>query len=128
MMDWEPGRSADWTQFASLFFPGTTLIAAARPAKRQTIEEFIARMTRLAEGGTLTTFRERMLGSIIHVFGNVAVAIAACDMVENAQTVTRDVSGFLFIRDGGQWRIAGQAWDLETPQTPLPPELGSAPG
>jgi hypothetical protein len=37
--------------------------------------------------------------------------------------VTRDVSGFLLIRDGGEWRIAGQAWDLETPDKGIPADL-----
>lgn len=127
-MDWEPGRPADWARFASLFFPESTLIAAARPAKRQSIEAFVERMKGLEANGMLRSFRERMLGSAIHVFGNVAVAIAACEMVENELEITRDVSGFLFIRDGGEWRIAGQAWDLETPEKPVPREWSGASG
>jgi Domain of unknown function (DUF4440) len=127
-MDWEPGRPADWARFASLFFPETTLIAAARPAKRQSSEAFVERMKALEASGTLRSFRERMLGSAIHVYGNVAVAIAACEMVENERDISRDVSGFLLIRDGGEWRIAGQAWDLETPEKSLPRELGGPSG
>jgi Domain of unknown function (DUF4440) len=122
-MDWEPGRSADWSRFSSLFFPETTLIPAARPAKRQTIDAFIKRMKGLEANGTLRSFRERMLGSTIHVYGNVAVAVAACEMTKNDQEITRDVSCFLFVRDEGEWRIAAQAWDLETPSQPIPPEL-----
>jgi Domain of unknown function (DUF4440) len=126
-MDWEPGRPADWSRFASLFFQNTTLIPAARPARRQTVEEFIERMKGLEEKGRLRTFRERMLGSTIHVFGNIAVAIAACEMTENEEAVTRDVSGFLFIRDDKEWLIAGQAWDLETSVKAIPADLASAP-
>ncbi len=122
-MDWEPGRPADWERFRSLFFPNTTLIPSARPAKRQTIDDFIERMKGLEQNGMLRSFRERMLGSTIHVYGNVAVAIAACEMTENEQETTRDVSGFLFIRDGGEWRIAAQAWDLETPEQTIPTQL-----
>lgn len=33
-------------------------------------------------------------------------------MTENRETVTRDVSGFLLVKDGDTWRIAAQAWDL----------------
>jgi Domain of unknown function (DUF4440) len=124
-MDWEPGRSADWSRFSSLFFPETTLIPAARPAKRQTIDAFIERMKGLEANGTLRSFRERMLGATIHVYGNVAVAVAACEMTENDQETTRDVSCFLFVRDEDEWRIAAQAWDLETPSQPIPPELSS---
>jgi hypothetical protein len=47
-MDWEPGRSADWSRFSSLFFPETTLIPAARPAKRQTIDAFVERSSALS--------------------------------------------------------------------------------
>jgi hypothetical protein len=124
-MDWEPGRPADWTRFGSLFFPDTTLIPAARPAKRQTIDAFMERMKRLEANGSVRSFRERMLGSNIHIYGNVAVAVAACEMIENGQQITRDVSCILFIRDGGEWKIAAQAWDLETPTQPIPPELST---
>jgi hypothetical protein len=124
-MDWEPDRPADWSRFTSLFFPETTLIPAARPAKRQTIDAFVERMKGLEADGTLRSFRERMLGSTIHVYGNVAVAVAACEMTENDQETTRDVSCFLFVRDEGEWRIAAQAWDLATSTQPIPPDLSA---
>jgi hypothetical protein len=37
--------------------------------------------------------------------------------------VTRGVGAFLFIKDAGKWRIAGQAWDLETEDNPIPAPL-----
>lgn len=78
-------------------------------------------MKGLEANGTLRSFRERMIGSNIHTNGNVAVAVAACEMIENDQEVTRDVSCILFIHDGGEWKIAQQAWDLETSTKLIPP-------
>lgn len=56
-LDWTPERPADWSTFAGAFFPGATLIAAARPAKRQTVEAFVERMKGLARS-TLPRFEE----------------------------------------------------------------------
>jgi hypothetical protein len=122
-MQWAPGRPADWEAFRSTFFPGTTFVPAARPAQRKTVEEFIARMKSLEADGKLKTFHETMLGTTVHVFGNVAVALGACEMLENGEGVTRDVGAFLFVKDGGGWKIAGQAWDLETEFNPIPAHL-----
>jgi hypothetical protein len=120
---WSPGKPADWDAFRAGFFPDTTLIPAARPARRKSVEQFIARMQTLAADGTLTHFHETMLGVTIHVYGNVAVALAGCEMLENETTVTRDVGAFLFVKDGGHWRIAAMAWDLETVERHVVGEL-----
>src|ERR1700754_800231 len=113
-LSWSPGKPADWDAFRATFFPDTTFIPAARPARRQSVEQFIARMRQLEADGKLTHFHETMLGATVHVYGNVAVALAGCEMLENETAVTRDVSAFLFVKDGGVWRIAAMAWDLET--------------
>jgi hypothetical protein len=122
-LQWEPGRPADWNEFRSTFFADTTFVPAARPAQRRSVEEFIARMQRLEADGKLKTFHETMLGTTIQLFGNVAVALGACEMLENGEEVTRDVGAFLFVKDGGKWWIAGQAWDLETDANPIPAHL-----
>jgi hypothetical protein len=122
---WSPGQPADWDAFRATFFPDTTLIPAARPARRQSVAQFIARMQQLEADGTLTHFHETMLGATIHVYGNVAVALAGCEMLENETAVTRDVSAFLFVKDGGVWRITAMAWDLETRERPISGELGA---
>jgi hypothetical protein len=116
---WSPGKPADWDAFRATFFPDTTLIPAARPARRQSVEQFIARLRELEADGKLTHSRESLLGATIHVCGTVAVALGGCEMLENETTVTRDVSAFLFVKDGGVWRIAAQAWDLETEERPV---------
>ncbi len=48
----------------------------------------------------------------IWVIGQVAVTIAGSEMIENEQTVTRDVSAFLLVRNEDTWKIAAQGWDV----------------
>jgi hypothetical protein len=69
--------SADREAFAADFLPDASLHPAARPARRQTAAAFVERMKGLA-GTKLHSFREGVLGTV-RVFGNVAVALAACD-------------------------------------------------
>lgn len=116
---WEPGTSGHWDSFAADFFPGATLYPAARPVKVQTAQSFIERMKGLA-GSTLQTFNETSLGIDVRVFGNVAVAIAGCEMIENNSTINRGVEMMLFVKNEGRWLIVSQAWDVATQDQPLP--------
>jgi ketosteroid isomerase-like protein len=68
----------------------------------------------------LRSFREEVLGTHIHVFGNVAAAVAACEITENDADVSRGVGMLLLVRDEGKWRIVSQAWDTENPSKPIP--------
>jgi Domain of unknown function (DUF4440) len=121
-LSWTPGTPADWNGFAADFFPEASLYPAARPAKRQTVEAFIERMKGL--GGTkLRSFDEAVLGTEIHVFGNVAVALAACEMTENGAELHRGVEMLLLIKNAGAWQIVSQAWDTESPSQPIPMRL-----
>ena len=121
-LSWAPGTSADWDAFAADFFPEASLYPAARPAKRQTVEAFIERMKGLA-GTKLRSLQEAVLGTEIHVFGNVAVAVAACKMTENGAEVNRGVEMLLLIKNEGAWRIVSQAWDMESPSKRIPLHL-----
>jgi len=122
-LDWAPGGSGDWDTFASDFFPGASLYPAARPAKRQTVDEFLERIKALAKT-KLLTFKEALLGHQIIVFGNVAVAVAGCELTENNTEVNRQVEMMLLVKDGNAWQIVAQAWDTESPSKPLPPSFG----
>ncbi|MDA0824441.1 MAG: DUF4440 domain-containing protein [Proteobacteria bacterium] len=121
---WTPGDSPDYARVLADFAHDATLYASRRPAQSQTADEFCARLERLRVDGTLATFHERMMGATVQVFGNVAVALAACEMTENEHTKTREVSGFLLLKDDGRWRIAAQAWDMAREGLPIPPALG----
>jgi hypothetical protein len=67
-----------------------------------------------------------VLGTHVGVFGNVAVALAACENTENGSTVTRNVEALLLVKDG-TWKIAAQAWDKADAARPVPAELVTAP-
>jgi ketosteroid isomerase-like protein len=127
-LSWTSGISADWDKFAADFFPEAALYPAARPAKRQTVEAFMERMKSL-EGTKLRSFEEAVLGTEIRVFGNVAIALAVCEITENDAEVHRGVELLLLIKDAGIWQIVSQAWDTESPSQPIPKRLlGAATG
>ena len=121
-LGWAPGKLPDWQAFAADFDPDASLYPAARPVQRQSVQAFIARMQGLA-ATSLHSFEEAGLGSEIHVFGNVAVALAAAEMTENGAEVHRGVEALLLIKDAGVWRIVAQAWDRESNSKPIPPHL-----
>ena len=119
---WGPGTRPDWAKFAADFLPDASLFPAARPVRRQTLDAFITRMNGVAEGA-LRSFEEKTLGMQVLVFGNVAVVLAASEMLENGTDVNQDVSGYLVLKDGGEWRIAAHAWDKANDQRPVPDHL-----
>ena len=121
-LTWTPETSANWGAFAADFFPEASLYPAARPAKRQTVEAFVERMKGLA-GTKLRSFRETVLGTEVRVFGNVAVALAACEMTENDGQVSRGVEMLLLIKNKAAWRIVSQAWDTESSTKLIPKDL-----
>jgi hypothetical protein len=119
---WAPGRPADWEGFAADFLDGAVLVPAARPAAPRDVPSFVERMRRMAED-SLARFDERFLGAEIRVFGNIAVALAAVEIVENGTEASRNVEALLLVRTDGAWRIAGQAWDPAGPDRPVPTAL-----
>jgi hypothetical protein len=123
-LSWAPGSTADWTAFAADFASEASLYPAARPAKRQTVEQFIHRMDGLSRT-KLRSFRETVLGTEIRVFGNVAVAVAAGEMTENDTDVNRAVEMLLLVKSEGTWQIVSQAWDSVSPLRPLPRSFAS---
>jgi hypothetical protein len=121
-LNWTCGSSADWETFAADFIAGASLYPAARPVQPRTVEDFIARMKSLSES-KLRSFREAVLGTEVHVFGNVAVAVAACEMTENDVGMNRGVEMLLLIRNEDARKIVAQAWDTESPSKPIPTNL-----
>jgi ketosteroid isomerase-like protein len=126
-LNWRPGEKADWDAFAADFFPEALLYPAARPAKSQTVAGFVERMRGVAET-KLRSFREAVLGTEVRVFGNVAIAAAACEMTENDADVKRGVEMLLLVKTEGAWRIVSQGWDTEGPANRLPEHLSSQRG
>lgn len=122
-LGWSPGTAPDWDGFVGDFFPGASLFPASRPVKRQAVNEFVQRLADLGDS-KLRSFREQFLGARIHVFGNIAVAVAGCEFVENESEVSRGVEMLLLVKSEGRWEIAAQAWDMESPDRELPADLG----
>jgi ketosteroid isomerase-like protein len=121
-LNWTPETPADWNAFAADFYPDASLFPSARPAKRQSVQEFIERMKGLA-GTRLRSFHETALGVDIRVFGNVAVAVAANQLTENDGRVSRNVEMLLLLKTDGEWNIAAQAWDGESTRNRIPAYL-----
>jgi len=121
-MRWTPNTSPDWKRFSADFLPEASLFSAARPVQIRTLEAFIDRMNDVA-GSTLHTFEEHTLGMEILGFGNIAVVLAASEMLENEVETNHDVSGYLLVKDEGAWRIAAHAWDKASEEMPVPEHL-----
>ena len=119
---WTPERPSDWDAFMDDFLPGATLYPAARPVAPKSVDAFVERMKGVAADG-LDSLQETLLGTEIRVFGNVAVATAVCGISENEGQPNRGVEALLLVKDQGRWRIAAQAWDMETLQLPIPADL-----
>jgi len=119
---WDPDGRADWERFSADFVPEASLFPAARPLRRHTLDAFISRMDALAKG-TLRSFEEKTLGMQVLVFGNIAVVLAASEMLENGKEVNQDVSGYLLVKDRGKWSIAAHAWDKAGAGKPVPQHL-----
>jgi ketosteroid isomerase-like protein len=122
---WSSATRPDWDAFTADFLPDASLFPAARPVRRQTLDAFVTRMNGLAQGA-LRSFEETTLGMQIHVFGNVAVVLAASEMVENGSAVNQDVHGYLLLKNEGAWRIAAHAWDHASEHSPVPEHLRHA--
>ena len=121
-MSWPAGGGPDAALFKSDFLPGAPLFSSARPVSAGSVDPFTGRMGELART-TLQSFHERVIGTRILVFGNVAVAAAAGENRENGNAADRTVEMLLLVKTGGHWKIAAQAWDKETTDNPVPEEL-----
>ena len=122
---WSGGGTADRDTFAADFLPGgAALFPAACPVRSQSVDAFIERLSALAGTG-LHSFHERAPGVTVRAFGNVAVAVAGCEITENGTDVTRGAEMLLLVREEGRWRIAAQGWDTERSGGPLPGDLAS---
>jgi hypothetical protein len=121
-MSWTATAGPDSATFRRDFLPDALLYPSARPVSAKTLDEFTTRMDELART-TLKSFQERVLGTKILAFGNVAVAAVACENTENRGEVNRNLEMMLLVKSDGQWRIVAQAWDRETSSSLIPNEL-----
>ncbi len=111
-LKWGADIKPNWPNFEAGFTEEAYLIPAKRPAKPISIFDFIQRMEGLRKDGSLESFSEQEKGTFIKVVGNIAIALAGCEMTENKAEVTKDISAFLLVKTNGEWSIAAQAWDV----------------
>lgn len=121
-MRWTRDIRPDWERFSSDFLPGASLFPAARPVQIRTLEAFIERMNGVA-AETLHTFEEHTLGMQILAFGNIAVVLAASEMLENDTETNHDLSAYLLVKNEGKWLIAAHSWDKATAERTVPDYL-----
>lgn len=123
-LSWNEDIAAGWDEFTGDFLDGASLYPAARPARRIGVADFVERMRGLS-GTTLRSLRETVLGVDIRVFGNIAIAAAAGEMVENGTEINQSMEMLLLVKSEGTWKIVAQAWDKANETNPLPDELVS---
>lgn len=109
---WDETAPPNTAVLTATYLPEAQLFASPRPAKPQTVEQFATRMAGMRDNGSVSVFQEKGRGLHIWIAGNVAVALAGCEMHENRSEVTEDISAFLLVRDPDGWAIASQAWDV----------------
>ena len=121
-MRWNPNIEPDWDRFREDFLSGALLCGAARPAQVRSLEGFIERMETVARKN-LESFEEHTKGMKILRFGNIAVALAMSELLENGNEVSHDISGYLLVKSDGHWSIVAHAWDQAGEKNPVPDEL-----
>jgi len=123
-ISWTPEKAPDFDGFARPIHPAATLVPAARPIAPTDIATFLPRMRDQHSGGAMRFFEESPLGTIVHVFGNIAVALGGYQMVVDRGEPRFGVNAFLLVHDG-EWRITGMAWDMAGENKSLPDELAT---
>ena len=123
-LSWDENVAPGWDDFAGDFLDGASLYPAARPARRANVADFVGRMRDLS-ATSLQSLREMVLGADIRVFGNIAVAAVAAEMIENGTETNRSVEMMLLVKSEGHWKIVAQAWDKASETNPLPDALVS---
>jgi hypothetical protein len=121
-MRWEPGTNPDWDRFRADFIPEAHLFGAARPVQARTVDSFIERMETVARKN-LHIFEEHTRGMKILRFGDIAVALAMSELLENGEEENHDISGYLLVKSEGRWSIAAHAWDQASNEKPVPDDL-----
>ncbi len=109
---WDKETPPDTKTLTSAYLEKAQLFSSARPAQARSANDFASRMTALRDNGQLDVFEEVLRGLHIWIAGNIAVAMAGCEMHENRTTVTEDISAFLFLKNPDGWSIAAHAWDI----------------
>ena len=120
------GAARDWEGMRALYLPEARM-TALRPAGAEscTVEEYIAKKGDfLVDNG----FAESALVNRIEVYGDIAHAWSSYsgDWTEPDGTAgkTVGINSFQLRRVQGRWLIHSLLWQVETPEHPLPSDMG----
>jgi hypothetical protein len=122
----------DWDRLRSLFDPRARFLIGrwlADPEEPRDavyewdLESFVAegRQYWLEHG-----FWESQLAARVEAYGNVAQVFSSYESregSEDAEPVGRGVNSIQLLRHAGRWWILSIAWDVETPEVPIPADL-----
>ena len=129
----DAGAPRDWDRFTGLFLPGATLAATGRTPEGRFRARVLAPADYVARNGPYFAdhaFFEREIGRRTSGFGpivQVQSAYASRNAADAAQPFERGVNAIQLVNDGTRWWIVSILWTTETPQTPLPADLLTAP-
>lgn len=127
-----PAGPRDWDRFQSLFQPGAVMGSAGRAPDGA----FRARLTTTADYATRNgdyfmthAFHEREIGRRVSRFGPVVQVMSAYETREtpDGPATQRGVNSITLFDDGRRLWITSITWAGETPDTPIPSELLTAP-
>lgn len=119
-ISWDADNPPDLARFVAAVLPEATVVPSARPLAPTDITAFSQRMAGLYAEGAMKTFDERPLGTVVQVFGNIAVALGGFEAVVDGGAPGRGANAFVFVKDAEDWRIAAMAWDNEREALQLP--------
>lgn len=122
-ISWDGESPPDLARFGAAVLPEATVVPSARPLAPTSIATFSQRMASLYVDGAMKIFDERALGTVVQVFGNIAVALGGFEAIVDDGAPGRGANAFLFVKEPEGWRIAAMAWDNEREGVQLPPGL-----
>lgn len=129
----EAGAPRDWDRFHSLFAPNAIMGATGRTAEgelRMRIVSPADYVTRNAPHFAQEPFYEREIGRRVQRFGPVIQILSAYEIRnarDAAEPVMRGVNAIGLFDDGKRLWISSITWAGETPATPIPADLLTAP-
>ncbi|MEX1147446.1 MAG: nuclear transport factor 2 family protein [Sphingomonadales bacterium] len=124
-LSWTSSNAPDWAAFRAAFRDDAVLYPSARPLTQTPIGDFIERMENERTSGNLQSIVEAAIAHDVTVFGNTALVYTSYEACINGGTPGRGANAFLFVRDGGTWKVGAMAWDNASEATPLPEKLNA---
>jgi hypothetical protein len=120
----------DWKVLAESFWPRATITTIMRPTTDSAervhtiaIEDFVALATRLGIHDCPVSFSDEIAHANVVSYGPLADAWvtyrARCGVTRDSTATHYGMDAFHLMKHRGEWRIAGLAFTMETPDLPL---------